>query len=390
MNIFDNIIDFFIYADKISLTINILLFLVIRVLLCIAVYSNAERKKLSEIRTYAELVVIFGIVGYIVFMLLTRKIKCNEKKGREVVFAVISVVLICANIALFSYTDESAELNYKTQFYGFDSSVGIFEAENGDKIRYNNLGQGFSLKNMDAFFYQAESGERYIYVIAKDTIDRYSVKDGCFIGMMPEYCFNSKGYFCNLNDGGYYQSVCINDELRVIIDNNGELYYDIENCYFDENGDFIFTDEKLYNLTYDLAVKYLQNDEEFNYEYIYKNDDGLYVYYDKLGNEYNICDDKEFSYQDKFGKVYVDPDEDFLVDENGYICFSTDLSYCDVSSSAGDMYTIIYYDSNGNLYYSIDDCYWDKDGNLKLSKAVADITYEQIMSSDHDETIFIN
>lgn len=406
MDIISKIVDFFIYADKLPLAVNIILIIAVRILLCIAVYKDALRKKLSESRAYAGLTMAFGIVGYIVFMLITSKLKDKEKKGRGAALTVISVILLCANIALLGYTYESSELNYKIEYYGFDSDVGIFEAENGDKIRYNNLGQGFSLKNMDAFFYQAEDGERYKYDMIKESLDKEIPNEYYFA--IPDFCINSKGEICQYNVDENYKSIYLDDELKVIIDSHGELYYYLENCYFDKNGDFVFTDEKLYNLTYDIAVKYFQNDSiaveyrqcdqgygdgYFACEYIYKNDNGLYVYYDKLGNEYSICDRSDFKYRDRFGKVYtqtVIPDGHSIVDEDGkycknecidkdgYICFLTDLSCYDVLSSGHYVYT----DSNKNLYYSPEDCYWDKDGNLKLSKAVADLTYEQIVSSE--------
>lgn len=113
-----------------------------------------------------------------------------------------------------------------------------------------------------------------------------------------------------------------------------------------------------------------------NYGY---TEDGVTVYYDRLGNVYYESND--VVYYDEQGNTYTYDEDEYsfeseddidyyddycYVDENGYFCIDMTAvdSLGEEESITFDEDTLYYSDSDGKLYYWACEVSWDKDGNL--------------------------
>lgn len=149
----------------------------------------------------------------------------------------------------------------------------------------------------------------------------------------------------------------------------------------------------------------------FNYNTAtFENEDGIEVTYDKMGKEYtaeDFCSNDGMHFYTKDGDVYrnyYDPNaepleeygienietgekldgsnNDYYIGEDGYLYFFGE-------SSQGKEWNIylpdgyndaVYYSRDGKLLYGLEDCCWDKDGNLVFvtNFELKDFKYEDI------------
>ncbi len=125
-------------------------------------------------------------------------------------------------------------------------------------------------------------------------------------------------------------------------------------------------------------------DYDYDYDFSYSDhyaytENGVDVYYDRLGNAYYESDD--VVYYDEQGNTYTYDEDEFsfetandieyyedycYVDENGYFCIDMTAvnSSGEEESITFDEDTLYYSDSNGKSYYWACEVSWDKDGNL--------------------------
>lgn len=118
----------------------------------------------------------------------------------------------------------------------------------------------------------------------------------------------------------------------------------------------------------------------------YENASGDDIIYDKAGNSYTADKRNQFRYYDRNGNSYmavtslplfneiteidslqcietnaqyvIYDDYQFYIDKDGYLIITpneNDIAYNDSGA---------YCDSDGNIYYNIEDCYWTPDGRL--------------------------
>lgn len=153
---------------------------------------------------------------------------------------------------------------------------------------------------------------------------------------------------------------------------------------------------------------------QFKDEVVYfKNDDGEYVVYDKMGNEYNLEQylNDELKYYTKDGDEYVSynygetgsygiknvetgeeipfgymGDKDYFIGEDGYLyIYDDDLLMVEYSIYSDDeTMESVYYNKDGMLLYYTSSCNWDKDGNMILNEMCdeKDFKYEDIPKSE--------
>ncbi|MCM1286121.1 MAG: hypothetical protein NC227_08220 [Bacteroides sp.] len=346
----------------------------------------AKAKNLAVYRYYVICVIIFGALGLLVFSLITGCVK-GRSDWKNKIIIIFSAVLMAVNIFVLAVcTYPEAAHNKKIDYYGFNSSIGIFEKENGEKIRYNNKGEAFTLGNMDGFSFYSESDNKYSFAVIYDNSNR-----------AYDYVVDEKGFIkeCKPDE---LTSVYLGDDLYAWFDDK-ELYYAPENCYYDSNGKLLLNNNMLKKLTYELLVEFYCN-QEYNLEFAHKNDKGEYVYYDKMGNEYSIIDWRNgkvtIPLYDKLGNKYTEFfDEkkqytryadsqnnlyDGYIDEDGY--FVIDDGSLELSVYIQDLFTSqeVYYDDEGHLYYNTHECYWDAEGNLENYTYV---TYDEIKEKEN-------
>lgn len=170
---------------------------------------------------------------------------------------------------------------------------------------------------------------------------------------------------------------------------------------------------------YPKASSYLKSLESSDFKYsgsdvVYYEADGENVAYDKMGNAYtyeNYYDD--FKYYTKDGLTYgrYCDEDDESIDNAGYICYETNQKYSDghfdydffigedgylyvyeggtqceewniYSPDEDEMNDFIFYTKDGMIMYSVEDCSWDKNGNLVLNN---DFKYKDLKFSDIPE-----
>lgn len=381
----DLIIDFFKYAPHGLLAFNIIAFILCRGLFAYTAYKMAKAKNLAVYRYYVVCVILFGAFGLLVFSLITRCAK-REKDWKNTAVAVLSAVLMIGNVfVLVSCTYPDSVQNKEIEYYGFDSAVGIFEKENGEKIRYNNKGEAFTLDNMDGFRFYSEDNNKYSF----DMIYDNSYRDF-------NYVIDEKGFMKECKSDTL-TAVDLGDDLRAWFDDKN-IYYFPENCYYDAEGKLLLNNDTLKKLTYELLVEFYYN-QQYNLDFAHRIDTGEYVYYDKMGNAYSIVDwrngDVTIPLYDRQGNKYTEyfDDEkqytryaddknnlyDGYIDEDGY--FVIDDGSLELSVYMQDFFTPqeVYYDADGNLYYNTHECYWDENGNLENYVYV---TYDEIKEKE--------
>lgn len=182
---------------------------------------------------------------------------------------------------------------------------------------------------------------------------------------------------------------------------------------------FVFVFLVVYTFgVYPKASDYLENLSNSDFKYsgsdvVYYEVDGKSVAYDKMGNAYTYENYYDIKYYTKDGLTfgrYSDENAE-SVDNAGYVCYDTGEKYSDLSSSydffigedgylyvyegrtqceewnifspdEDEMNDFIYYTKDGMIMYSVEDCSWDKDGNLVLKK---DFKYKNLKFSDIPE-----
>lgn len=392
MDLINNTIEFFKYAPVSFAAANIILFILGRSLLAFVTYKAVKGKELGEYGGYVGAVVLFGVVGYVVFALMTRPAKSSKSRLLSIALwvAVLSVIANCLVFSLGTFPNTKAAR--LTEYYGFNSRVGIYEKENGEKIRYNNDGGAFTLNNMDGYYCRGKNGERYKY---DELISSSYNVDEAYIRPL----IDSKGFALGINDSRLLY-IHLGNDLMVYADSDGALYYSPENCYYDEQGRLLFNNETLNKVDYHSAIGYLKK-TNINYRFAEFNKKGICVFYDKLGKEYNAVDIMNggcVPYYDREGNVYkYECDEEgdgvyvskaktiksAVIDKDGFITEMTDDMCLYIPNGyLADTPIQLYYDGEGNIYYEAYDCAWNKNGELMLDSNISKITIEQIMEDE--------
>lgn len=131
-----------------------------------------------------------------------------------------------------------------------------------------------------------------------------------------------------------------------------------------------------------------KNEIEYYHKAFFDENENQYVCYDKMGNVYKASDDfRNLPLYDKDGNKYLFDDSEgyyyctenkkkvlynnAYIDEAGYFVGKNNLSdYMYYDEEYADTYRLFCYDEEKNIYYPIEYCSWDKDGNLLLRDSI--------------------
>lgn len=259
------IYDFFDYLKEINLlgvwqTAAFLILLAAeRALPIIVMFKDQKGKKNSGL--WEILPVIFGLPGLLVYMLITRKNK-TEYYSKKLICSLLSVsVLITVSFGIFigAYLNPSLERVYD----GFGNEV-TYADEDGERVRYDKKGNSYTYEeymNGD-FLYFDKNGKSYklvgtyygyddSYFLCTETNEKYSLyycDDEAYIGAIDK-----NGNFVLIQNDETENIQVTEYRSSVIADKDGNLYFDIVECYWSPDGKFFAT--KLMQKSYDAAQK---------------------------------------------------------------------------------------------------------------------------------------
>lgn len=364
--------------------IYILFVAVTNALLCLAVIIRAKENDVSNKGFWIFITAVFGLVGYIVFTAIHIRWKIKIKTT----LLQLVCVLIWAGVYIggaFAYSLNAipyiSRLAYSDE-YAFTKHDVTYENADGDKVIYDKYATEYKNRNLSAFSYYDKNGN----ICYLD--DEYSETDenGSLTELKSLY-IDEDGWANILPDNSISSVYSEDDNYDEIhFDDNGKLYYPPEVCYWTPDGELTFSDDYFFkDKTYDEVIEIGLKNDSF-YRQCIKNDDGIYVFCDKKGNEYKLSEAYRMCYYDRNGKVYddnsFDSDDSYYIDEDGYLVKLEGEINC-VSSWKDEYASVtefdIWYDNYGNLYYNPYDCSWDKNGNLIfVNETLNDLTYYDV------------
>ena len=358
---------------------------VIHLLLSVGVYYDAKSKQLEEYKSYAILPACFDVLGLAVYLFFTRDIKRNADKKKAISLIISGMIIFLINIMLFSFiscpTGKTLDRNY------YKYLVTTYKNENGENVLYDKMGNEYTLNKA-----------RYLALYDKDG-NSYSVlqishsDDG-----MEYHVIDKDGYLEVFDNLGLYYNERY--KFRIMYDEKGNLYYDYDNCYWNENGELFFSPKIIGKYTYEKIMESTKK-ENVNLKFCFRNDEGIYVFYDKMGKEYSTFD---YDFYDAYGRdgtvyhPYYDEKEynykfktdksnksiNGVIDRDGYLVpIESDFDFTPYNpdNSLFDTDYFIWHDSKGNIYYDYFDCHWDKDGTLLIDDELANATYEDVVKA---------
>lgn len=374
----------FIISSVPMLIIHIVLIATANIMLAYGVCLSSKNKQLENYKKYTKLTAYFDIIGLLVYLFFTKDVKKKSSNKASGILMIAGVILITVNIALFWGISYPAYQDVGEVISNYRFSAMSYQNEKDESILYDKKGNEYTIKKAYNFLYYDRNGNTYTAAQInqlKNTTDN-------------EYVLDKEGYLCTLEHLGIFYR----NNNRILYDENGELYYDYDNCYWDKDGKLYFYPEWIEKYTYKKVIE-TEKKENINFQFCFENDRGIYVFYDKSGKEYPITTYDNFDVYDRNGKVY----HPYYDEKSGNILFKTEGSDKDVvgvidkdgcfivqtKELVQSNYSVhngfwdrtdyaIWYDSDGNLYYYYYDCHWDKDGNLLIDDNLAKATYDKV------------
>lgn len=238
------------------------------ILLTIAVGKSAGKRCMSSDWIWALLTFIFGLPVAIVFAIFIIGIESNKNKKEDsspAVIALISFTLLAASIIGLIVTGMFTE--YYTSSH-FSEEYIYYETEDGKQVIYDKMGNAYTREQTKHFKYYDRDGKTYTVIWNYDTFDRdsylYALKrteNG------KEYEYYHYEYDLAIDSDGYvvifpYDALEYSP-IGCLYDENENIYYNPESCYWTPDGKLIFNNEELDEITYQDILDY---EEKYAYE----------------------------------------------------------------------------------------------------------------------------
>lgn len=234
--------------------ISLIVYVFYRIYLAKTVELVLLAKKIENHKAWKVLTFFFGLIVVAICFIINRKVgePISEKVKpllkkyfiNVVVFGLISLAFI--PVDNYSLNKINGELSKAS----LNSDIVYFDEENDVYYCYDKMGNTYTSDNIEDFKYYDADGNAYFdssYEMAY-----YCTKTDKTI----EYCY------AYINEAG--NIVEINSELPefeideydwVYYDDRGNLYYYPGDCSWDENGNLLFDNKDISNLTYSDIVK---------------------------------------------------------------------------------------------------------------------------------------
>lgn len=227
----------------------LLLFAVaLRVLLTVGVAKECDYRQTNSKKLWVALTAIVGFISAVTFVCFVPK-KNKSKNSKAIIAVILFFVLIAGAVLYICFCIVPAETNAENEaLNSFNYDAVTYEDENGNEIIYDKMGNSYTFEEyIDGYKWYDRDGNSYNAIL-----DEWD----CLIGFK---CIETGEEFfdgidgdksCYIDDEGY---LCIFDFLdddiciympddfsdAVYFDNNGHLYYGINDAYYDEQGKLV-------------------------------------------------------------------------------------------------------------------------------------------------------
>lgn len=293
------------------------------ILLTCAVYSDAKEKKLSSKRMWTILAFLLDIPAAVIYAIFTFKSAKNTNKKtniKNIVLCVLSVLLLL----IFTFGIQRADAHFSKYYVEhFDNSFVTFKNENNEDVIYDKMGIAYTLSEAENMTYYDRDGNSYRGIFYDDEIHSYSsykcVEDG------KEYPYNDYDFLID-KDG--YIVILSNDSdiyycnMGVYYDDEKNIYYYIEDCYWTPDGELVFNEyyEDLDKITYEQILNF--NETEKKEEAVLTVERFFSNINDSDWDLIEYCCDSDFI------ERYID-DKQFLGFKSAEILKTVDVGYVD-------------------------------------------------------------
>lgn len=234
--------------------ISFIIYVLYRVYLAKLIEQILLSKKIENYKAWKILTFFFGLIVVLICFIINRK--AGEPIGEKskqiikkclinaVIFGIVSLAFIpIDNYILNKFTAEESKISLGR------NSVSYFNEDNNIYYRYDKMGNKYTSDNIDDFRYYDANGNAYTdssremayYCTQTDKTIEY---DHAYIdeaGNIVEIKDETEVFFIDDYDCVYY-------------DDSGNIYYYPGDCSWDENGNLIFGNENISEITYDDIV----------------------------------------------------------------------------------------------------------------------------------------
>ena len=239
--------------------------------LSIAVSRGAKKKGMVSDWIWVILTFIFGLPAAIIFALLTLGIKNdnnNKWKSNASVFAIVSIFLLTAFIGgtflMGMYSEYYTSTHFSTNYV-------CYETEDGTEVIYDKMKNAYTRKEAEQFKYYDRKGNTYTIFFHYGTFDNEPRVDG-YTCKEDGKDYETSEYDIAIDRDGYLVIYPDSDLQRFysengscFYDDNGNIYFYPDDCYWTPDGKLAFKEEKLDKITYQYILDYKEKhpDEEY-------------------------------------------------------------------------------------------------------------------------------